>query len=138
MGHFHGRQPVNFRQRLQPVAEVALGAGAPETPQPGCDLRRIGRRHAERAERIEQPARCFFYDAGSGNGYDFGESQNAGIAGTRPPGNLAALQKHYLASGILQIKRRHGTDNAGADHQHIAFQGFGHRRSCNTNLSTPP
>ena len=41
-----------------------------------------------------------------------------------------------IGTGIIGSMAALYLQNAGADHQHIAFQGFGHRRSCNTNLST--
>ena len=51
-GELHQRRPAR-RGRLV----VAGGAGAPEAPQPGQQLRQIGRRDGQRPERVGQPFR---------------------------------------------------------------------------------
>ncbi|MNS31975.1 hypothetical protein D3C72_640450 [compost metagenome] len=57
------------------------GTGPPEPEHPRRDLQRIGGRHAERTERIEQPFRRFPENAGRCKWQDIGEGKGAGIAG---------------------------------------------------------
>ena len=59
--------------------------------------------NAERTERIEQPARNFAKDAGSGNRADFGKSQDTGIALASTMRNLLVFQQRDRAALALQI-----------------------------------
>lgn len=101
------------------MLDLGGGTGTPEAEHPRRDLQRIGRRHAERTERIEKPLRRFPENAGRRERQYIGEGEGAGIACRRARRRPFAIDDGDRKAARLRGDRRREADNAGPDNDGI-------------------
>jgi hypothetical protein len=71
---------------------AARRTGPPELKHPRRDVERIGRRHRQGPERIEEPLRRLAHDAGRRHRQDVGEGEGTGIAGRGTGGGAFTVE----------------------------------------------
>ena len=103
-------------------------ARAPEADQPRRDARQVGGTDRQRPERIDEPARRLAQDAGRGERQYVRERERAGVAAAGLRRDALAVDQQHDPAILLQAQRDRDTDDARADHQHVARGLAGRQR----------